>query len=122
MNKVVTTYWDNNSVVLMPAKTRAKAAERTEAATPQWFVFAIITSITFMLCLAINLRAYSEMTSSEMELNQNLSVQLEQLSNENLTIQEEIHNLKTDARARLSAKPEKIGMSRPNEKILVPVN
>ncbi len=120
MSKVVTTYWDNNSVVLMPAKARAKAAERTDAATPQWFVFAIITSITFMLCLAINLRAHTEM-SSEMELNQNLSVQLEQLSTENLVIQEEIHNLKTDSRTIESA-ARKIGMSRPNEKILVPVN
>ena len=120
MSKVVTTYWDNNSVVLMPAKNRVRAAERTDAGTPQWFVFAIITSITFMICLAINLRAYSEM-SSEMELNQNLSVQLEQLSNENLAIQEDIHNLKTDARA-IEREARKIGMSRRNEKVLVPVN
>ncbi|CAN5388705.1 hypothetical protein BH20ACI1_BH20ACI1_10520 [soil metagenome] len=120
MNKVVTTYWDNNSVVLMPAKNRAKTAERTEAATPQWFVFAVFTSITFMLCLAINLRAFSEM-NAEMQLNESLSVQLEQLSNENLLIQEEIHNLKTDSRT-IEREARKIGMSRPNEKILVPVN
>ncbi|MEO8072217.1 MAG: septum formation initiator family protein [Acidobacteriota bacterium] len=120
MNKVVTTYWDNNSVVLMPAKTRAKSAERTDAATPQWFIFAIITSITFMLCLAINLRAFSEM-NAEMQQNQVLSVQLEQLSNENLGIQEKIHNLKTDSRT-IEREARKIGMSRPNEKILVPVN
>lgn len=120
MSKVVTTYWDNNSVVLMPAKTRAKVAERTDAATSQWFVFAIISSITFMLCLAINLRAYSEM-SVEMEQNQVLSVQLEQLSNENLSIQEEIHNLKTDPRT-VEREARKIGMSRRNEKVLVPVN
>lgn len=120
MNKVVTTYWDNNSVVLMPAGNRAKAAERTETATSQWFVFAIITSVTFMLCLAINLRAFSEM-NAEMQQNQVLSVQLEQLSNGNLTIQEEIHNLKTDSRA-IEREARKIGMSRPNEKILVPVN
>ncbi len=107
MSKVVATYWDNNSVVLMPAKTRAKSAERIETATSQWFVFAIITSITFMLCLAINLRAYTE-TGTEMQQNQLLSVELERLSNENLTIQEEIHNLKP-TRARLSAKPEKSG-------------
>ncbi len=120
MNKVVTTYWDNNSLVLMPAKTRAKSAERTDATTPQWFVFAIITSITFMLCLAINLRAFSEM-NAEMQQNQVLSVQLEQLSNENLLMQEEIHNLKTDSRT-IEREARKIGMSRPNEKILVPVN
>ncbi|MGI8640281.1 MAG: FtsB family cell division protein [Pyrinomonadaceae bacterium] len=120
MSKVVATYWDNNSVVLMPAKTRAKSAEHIEVATPQWFVFAIITSITFMLCLAINLRAYSA-TSAEVQQNQLLSVELEQLSNENLAIQEEIHNLKTDSRT-VEREARKIGMSRPNEKILVSMN
>ncbi len=121
MNKVVTTYWDNNPVVLIPAKTRrANVVERTETATPQWFIFAIITSITFMLCLAINLRAFSEM-KVEMQQNQLLSVQLEQLSTENLTIQEEIHSLKTDSRM-VEREARKIGMSRPNEKILVPSN
>ncbi len=120
MSKVVATYWDNNSVVLLPAKTRAKSAERTETATSQWFVFAIITSITFMLCLAINLRAYTE-TGTEMQQNQLLSVELERLSNENLAIQEEIHNLKTDSRS-VEREARKIGMSRPNEKILVSMN
>ncbi len=120
MSKVVATYWDNNSVVSMPANIRAKSAERIETTTPQWFVFAIITSITFMLCLAINLRAYSA-TSAETQQNQLLSVELERLSNENLAIQEEIHNLKTDSRT-VEREARKIGMSRPNEKILVSMN
>ncbi len=59
--------------------------------------------------------------NTEMQQNQVLSVQLEQLSNENLLIQEEIHNLKTDSRT-IEREARKIGMSRPNEKILVPVN
>ena len=56
-----------------------------------------------------------------MQQNQILSVQLEQLSSSNLAIQEEIHSLKTDART-VEREARKIGMSRPNEKILVPVN
>ncbi|MBA3633541.1 MAG: septum formation initiator family protein [Acidobacteria bacterium] len=104
----------------MPAKTRAKTARRTETATPQWFVFAIIASITFMLCMAINLRAYTEM-SSEIEQNERLSVELERLTNENLAIQEEINNLKTDPRT-IEREARKIGLGRPNEKILVPIN
>lgn len=111
MSKVVATYWDNNSVVLIPAKTRTKRARNTETATPQWFVFAVITSITFMLCLAINLRAFSEM-SAEMQQNERLSVQLGQLTNENLAIQEEIHNLKTDP-LTIEREARKIGLSRP---------
>ena len=110
MSKVVATYWDNNSVVLMPTKTRLKRAKRTETATPQWVVFAVITSLTFMLCLAINLRAFSE-TSAEIQQNASLSRQMEQLTNENLAIQEEIHNLTTDPRT-IEREARKIGMSR----------
>jgi cell division protein FtsB len=43
------------------------------------------------------------------------------LTNENLAIQEEIHNLKTDARV-IEREARRIGMSRPNEKVLVPVD
>ena len=87
---------------------------------PQWFIFAIVASITFMLCLTINLRAFSEM-SQEMGQNETLIQQFEKLSSENLLLQEEIHDLKNDSRA-IEREARKMGMSRPNEKILVPTN
>ncbi len=120
MSKVVDIYWDNSTAVSFPADIRAKTAKRAETTTPQWFVFAAIASITFMLCMAINFRAYSAI-SAEIEQNQSLSVQLESLANENLAIQEEVHNLKIDSRF-VELEARKIGLSRPNEKILVPVN
>jgi len=105
----------------MPVKPRAKtaAAARTTA-TPQWFVFTVIAAITFMLCMAINLRAFSEM-SAELEQNEHLSLAVEQLSNENIGLQTEVHGLKNDSHA-VEREARKIGMSRPNEKVLVPVN
>ena len=112
MSKVVATYWDNNSVVLMPAKTRAKGARRTETTTPQWFVFTVITLTTFMLCLAINFRAFSEM-SVEIQQNERLSIEFKQLTNENLAIQEEIHSLKNDS-FTIEREARKIGLSRPD--------
>jgi cell division protein FtsB len=112
LSKVVDIYWDNTTAVSFPAKARTKAAKRTETAMPQWFVFVAITSITFMLCMAINIRAYTEM-SAEMEQNQRLSVQLESLTNENLAIQEEVHNLKIDS-SFVEQEARKIGLSRPN--------
>lgn len=112
MSKVVDIYWDNTTAVSFPAKTHTRNAKRTETAMPQWFVFAAIASITLMLCMAINLRAYSEM-SVEMEQNERLSVQLESLTNENLAIQEEVHNLKIDSRF-VEQEARKIGLSRPN--------
>lgn len=73
-----------------------------------------------MLCLAVNFRAFSEM-NAEAEQNNQLSTDVEILSGENLSIQEEIHNLKNDSRT-IEREARKIGMSRPNEKILVPTN
>lgn len=126
MNKVATTYWDNQQTISLSAfggRSRVKtAAAKTsgEKVTPQWMVFAVVASMTLMLCMAINLRAYSIM-SSEAQQNERLSTEIEQLTSENLAIQEEIHNLKTDATA-IEREARKIGLSRANEKILVPSN
>jgi cell division protein FtsB len=104
----------------MPRRTRVKPAKRSETVTPQWLVLVVITTISFMLCLAINLRAFSEM-SHEIEQNQILSSDIERLTIENQAIQQEIENLRSDERT-IEREARKIGMSRPNEKILVPVN
>lgn len=104
----------------MPKRNRVKAARGSETATPQWFVFLVVTTISCMLCLAINLRAYSEM-SREIEENRILSSEVERLTMENQAIQQEIENLRSDERT-IEREARKIGMSRPNEKILVPVN
>lgn len=120
MNKVAITYWDNSHTISMPVNSRAKRAKAQSKTTPQWFAFAVIASITCMLCMAINLRAFSEM-SVELEQNERLSLAAEQLTNENLGLQTEVHSLKNDPLA-VEREARKIGMSRPNEKVLVPVN
>lgn len=126
MSKVATTYWDNSqSVWKKPKTTKLPRNNRVSTSKegksmPQWFIFAIVASITFMLCLTINLRAFSEM-SQEMGQNETLIQQFEKLSSENLLLQEEIHDLKNDSRA-IEREARKMGMSRPNEKILVPTN
>ena len=107
MSKVAATYWDNSQTVLMP---RSRSAKRSSAATPQWFVFAVVVSITFMLCLTINLRAFSEMTQ-EQHLHENLNLQIETLTTENLVLQEEIYDLKNDEQA-IEREARKIGMVR----------
>jgi hypothetical protein len=76
---------------------RSRAKKNSKSATPQWFVFTVIASITFMLCLAINLRAYSEMSVETQQFEQ-LNVEINRLNNENLLIQEDINSLKTDER------------------------
>ena len=123
MSKVATTYWDNN--ISLPrvsarAKSRTQMKSKRETGTPQWFVFTVVVSITFMLCLTINLRAFSEM-NAEIEQNRKLTVEVNQITNENLALQEEIHNLKTDADT-IEREARKFGMSRSGEKVLVPTN
>lgn len=73
-----------------------------------------------MLCLAVNLRAISEMYEGAAQ-NVELNAAIDKLSDENLALQDEIQNLKNDPKA-IEREARKIGMSRPNEKILVPTN
>ena len=121
MNKVAVTYWDNPRTIPMSVNARANATAKAQTkTTPQWFVFAVIAAMTLMLCTAINLRAFSEM-SAELDQNERLSLAVEQLTNENIGLQTEVHNLKTDKTA-VEREARKMGMSRPNEKVLVPVN
>jgi len=120
LSKVAVTYWDNTHTVSMPAEARAKTVQVRTSATPQWYVFAAIASMTFMLCMAINLRAFSEM-SAEIEQNERLSLAVKQLTNESIGLQGEVHNLKTDSHT-VEREARKMGMSRRNEKVLVPMN
>ena len=120
MNKVAVTYWDNPRTISMPVNARANIAKAQTKTTPQWFVFAVIAAMTLMLCTAINLRAFSEM-SAEVEQHERLSLAVGQLTDENIGLQTEVHSLKTDKSA-VEREARKIGLSRPSEKVLVPVN
>lgn len=120
MSKVADTYWNNSQTISIPVRNRRKAAGRAKSSTPHWFLFLVVVSMTFMLCLAVNFRAFSEMRA-EAEQNNQLNTDVEKLSGENLALQEEIHNLKND-NPTIEREARKMGMSRPNEKILVPTN
>ncbi len=120
MKKVANTYWNNSPISLKKTKDRFEKSNRKKKSTPEWFIFTVIVSITFLLCLAINFRAFSEMRSQSNENNE-LNAQIEKLKTETVVLEEEIKNLKNDPKT-IAREARKIGMSRPNEKILVPVN
>lgn len=121
MSKVAATYWDNSQTIPMRKKTRAAMNAKTKtSAKNSWFGFAAVASISLLLCLAINLRAFAEM-NREVNQHEQLNLQIETLTFENTALQEEIQNLRKDERA-IEREARKIGMSRPNEKILVPAN
>ncbi|HMS39549.1 MAG TPA: septum formation initiator family protein [Pyrinomonadaceae bacterium] len=107
MNKVANIYWNNPQ----PLSMRKRAKKNAKSATPQWFVFTVVASLTFMLCLAINLRAFSEM-SQETEQFEQLNFDINRLNNENMLIQQDINSLKTDKDA-IEREARRIGLTGP---------
>jgi cell division protein FtsB len=92
---------------------KTSSTKQKSKARQPWVGFAIIVSITFMLALVINLRAYSTM-SREAAQHESLNKRIENLTSENLALQDEIHNIRSDART-IEREAKKIGLSRPNE-------
>ncbi len=116
--KVATTYLDNASVTRR--RSRVRASNTRNEAIPQWFIFMTVALLSSLLCLAINIRAYSE-TRDEVQLNTQLSSEIEQLSAGNTLLQQEIQGLKTDENT-IEREARKLGFVRPNEKIFVQTN
>jgi cell division protein FtsB len=116
--KVATTYLDNGTV--SRRKSRVRVSNTRNEAIPQWFIFTAAALMASLLCLAINIRAYSE-TRDEVQLNTQLSSEIEQLSSRNTLLQQEIQGLKTDENT-IEREARKLGFSRPNEKTFVPTN
>lgn len=120
MSKVANTCWKTSSKRSPIKRGRARTEKGRKEARPKWVVFASIVTLIFLVCLAINLRAFSEM-SAEIEQHEELNTEIQQLTNENMLLLKEVNGLKNDPRT-IEREARKIGMSRPNEKILVPVN
>ena len=102
MSKAANIYWDNgNADYTAPRrsisrKRRPKSgAVTTRRTTPWWLSFVIVVSIFVMLGVSINFRAFTEMRE-EATQNTHLASQIQNLMDENLALQEEIHTLKTD--------------------------
>lgn len=95
----------------MRKKKRTKRTKTPDNATPQWFAFAVIVLLTFMICIAINIRAFSEM-NDEMSQHSNLSAEIEELKIENEKLRQEVEKLQTDKKT-IEREARKIGMNRP---------
>ena len=73
-----------------------------------------------MLGVSINFRAFTEM-KDEATQNTQLSSQIQNLMDENLALQEEIHTLKSDPNA-IQREAKRIGIGLRQEKVPVPAN
>ncbi len=73
-----------------------------------------------MLAVSVNFRAFGEMRQEASE-NTKLASQIENLMDENLALQEEIHSLKTDPEA-IAREARRIGIGLKTQKVSVPSN
>lgn len=117
MSKVANTYLDNTGAMMTSSVKRNNSSAARAGKSPaegrpssKWISFAVLAGMTFLLCVTINFRAYTEM-SREMDENQNLSTEIDALTSENLALQEEIHDLKSDSRS-IEREARRIGLSR----------
>ena len=55
-----------------------------------------IVLLTFMICIAINIRAFSELYAEMSATFNTLNAEIEKLKNENTVLQKEVESLKTD--------------------------
>jgi cell division protein FtsL len=92
-------------------KERAKAL-------PAWMTAVAAISITVMICLTVNFRAFSEYRE-ETDQNKTLNAEIEKKTSENLSLQEEIHYLKSDSKT-IEREARKFGLLRRKEKVPVP--
>ena len=124
MNKAANIYWDDQAEYISARRSRSARNGRRKAAvkatrrtTPWWLSFLIVTSMFAMLCVSINFRAFSEMRE-EIDQNTQLTGHIQNLMDENLALQEEIHTLKTDPRI-IQREAKRIGI---DVKVPVPTN
>lgn len=96
-------------------RTRPQSVRREKANS--WLGFAIVVALSSMICLTVNLRAYSEL-SAEISQHQILNTEVNQLTTENSALAEEIEQIKND-KARIAEEARRLGMSRPDEKVLM---
>jgi cell division protein FtsB len=126
LSKAADIYWDSSPRNSKPVKRQrsnrerrvAAATERTTA--PWWLSVVIVTSIFAMLCVSINFRAFSAV-QEESGQNLLLSNQIQNLMDENLALQEEIHLLKTDP-GMIEREARRLGIQVNSEKVPVPAN
>jgi len=104
----------------MKSSVRTRNASKSERrVVPMWAALLIVISISVMLGLSINYRSFAVM-NDEMRENDQLSTKIQSLTDENLQLQEEIHDLKSDPRA-IKREAQRLGLA-PREKVSVPTN
>ena len=76
---------------------------------PVWASFLVVISIAVMLCTTINFRAFS-LLNNEKKAFEQLTTKVQAVTDENLQLQEEIHDLKSDPKT-VEREARRLGMT-----------
>jgi hypothetical protein len=102
----------------MPQGVRASGV-RAKMSEVKWLPVGIALAITLMVCITVNFRAYREL-SHEANQNAELNAQIDAVTSDNLSLQEEIHYLKNDP-DMIKREAQKFGFVPRKESKQVPV-
>ena len=120
MNKAENTYWDSSRMSrnaarpVKPRKSQSKAVGSSSRS--QWIGIGVAVSLTVMLILTVNFRAFSVLNTEAAEATV-LNNKIQAITSENLAIQEEIHYLKNDSDT-IEREAKKFGLSRPKKETI----
>jgi len=118
LSKAEATYWTRYPATARRGGAAGKGKARRSVS--RWLALAVVVGTMAILCVAVNFRAFLEMNRQATE-NRRLKTEIQQLSSASVSLQEEVKNLNGDPKT-IEREARKIGMGRPNEKILVPMN
>jgi cell division protein FtsB len=126
LSKAANTYWDNGRAGkgknsrhgASSARTANYAARAQTNFMPKLFVLVIPVLLSALIVLTLNVRAWTNV-QTEYQTNQKLGADIEQLTNENQTLQDEVNRLQYDPKM-IEREARKLGMGRPSEKVFVP--
>lgn len=82
---------------------------------PRWLPVAASITLVVMITATVNFRAYSSLSSEELE-HEELNQKVQQMTEDNLGIQEEIYYLKNDPET-IEREAKKYGLVRPDKKV-----
>ena len=103
----------NSHIVAAQEKPDASVAKARQRTAPPWLSSVIVVAIFVMLCVTINFRAFSEMRE-EVSQHDRLAAQIQNLMDENVALQEEIHTLKSDPNV-IGREAKRIGIGVKNQ-------
>ena len=98
-----------------PERKPLKVPEGLSFSIPRWLPIAASITLVVMITATINFRSYSSLSREHQE-NQELNLKVQQMTEENLGIQEEIYYLKNDPDT-IEREAKKYGLVRPDKKV-----